>query len=275
MVALELACVAIVALYVVVRVRQDANPRAFLLRLLALAVGAWVGENTCIHAYHFYAYSPRWSLFVDQVPILIVTIWPVVIHSAWDLARRLVSDPRRVPLVGGLIVLADASLIEPIAVQSSLWWWTEPGLFAVPPIGILGWAFFAGLALWTFERPRLTPLALFPIASGGVHLLLLATWWGALRWVNGTIEPWPVVALAWALSLGLAARAWRNGSGARIPRAELLLRIPAAGFFFVLLGIHGQDVWALIAYALAFAPPYLVLTWQSSRAAAAARPAAA
>ncbi|TNF30895.1 MAG: carotenoid biosynthesis protein [Deltaproteobacteria bacterium] len=268
MIALELACVAIVVLYLVVRVRRDPAPRTFLLRLLLLATGAWIGEDTCIHAYHFYAYSPRWSLFLDQVPVLIIAIWPVVIHSAWDLARRLTRDPRRVPLVGALIVLADASLIEPIAVQSGLWWWTEPGLFAVPPIGILGWAFFAGLAMWTFDRPRLPAVSLFPIASGGVHLLLLATWWGALRWVNGTVDPWPVVGLAWALSLGLAALAWRRDAGARVPRVELLLRIPAAGFFFVLLALYGADATALIAYALAFAPPYLVLTWQSSRTAA-------
>ncbi|PKN58337.1 MAG: hypothetical protein CVU56_06155 [Deltaproteobacteria bacterium HGW-Deltaproteobacteria-14] len=266
MIALELACVAIVALYLVVRVRRDPEPRAFLLRLLVLAVGAWIGEDACIRAYHFYAYSPRWSLFLDQVPLLIIAIWPVVIHSAWDLARRLTRDPRHVPLVGALIVLADASLIEPIAVQSGLWWWTEPGLFAVPPIGILGWAFYAGLAMLVFGQRRRSVAWVFPIASGGVHLLLLATWWGALRWVNGTIDPWPVVGLAWALSLTLAALSWRRGAGARVPRVELLLRVPAAGFFFVLLALHGADAWALVAYALAFAPPYLVMTAQSWRA---------
>lgn len=273
MIALELACAAIVALYLVVRARLDPAPVAFLARLALLAAASWAAEDVCIHVYGFYAYSPRWSLFIDQVPLLIIAIWPVVIHSAWDLARRLVRDPARVPLVGALLVLADASLIEPIAVQSGLWWWTEPGLFAVPPVGILGWAFFAGLAMLTFARPRPWPLAVFPLASGGVHLLLLAAWWGALRWVNGTVDPWPVVALAWALSLALAALAWRRRAGARIPRVELLLRVPAAAFFFVLLGLYGSDAWALVAYALAFAPPYLVLTthaWRSPAAVGAA-----
>ena len=52
----------------------------------------------------------------------------------------------RVALLGAAIVLADASLIEPIAVRAGLWRWTEPGLFAVPLVGIVGWAFFAWAA---------------------------------------------------------------------------------------------------------------------------------
>jgi len=265
-IALELGCVAIVALYLAVRVPRDPEPRAFLLRLAILMLAAWVGEDSCIHAYHFYAYSPRWSLFVDQVPLLIVAIWPIVIHSAWDLAKRLVRRPALVPLAGALIVLTDASLIEPIAVRADLWRWSEPGLFEVPPIGILGWSFFAFLALSVLSSPRVRrPLAV-PIASAGVHLLLLAAWWGALRWVNGTVTAWPAVALAWAVSLALAAYAARAGSGRRVPVHALLLRIPAAAFFFILLAAYGAG--DLVAYALAFAPPYLVLTSQAWRGAA-------
>ena len=37
-------------------------------------------------------------------------------------------------------------------------------------------------------------------------------------------------------------------------------RVPAAAFFFVLLALYGRREPALIAYALAFAPPYLALT---------------
>ncbi len=271
-VGLQLACLAIVALYVVMRAPRDPDPAAFLMRLGALMAASWLAEDTCIHLYGFYGYSPHWTGFVDRVPILIVTIWPVVIHTAWDLARHLAPRRALVPWIGAGIVLGDASLIEPIAVQAGLWRWYEPGLFAVPPIGILGWALFALLAIAVLDRgaagprSRPTPLtlaALFPVASVGVHALLLALWWGALRWVNHDVPPWPVVALAWALSLGLAARAIKTGAGRRVPRLELLLRAPAAGFFFVLLAVHGAELPALVAYALAFAPPYLVLTAQA------------
>ena len=54
-----------------------------------LAVAGFLGEDSVIRAYGFYFYSPRWHLFLDRVPLMIVVIWPVVIHSAWSLARRL------------------------------------------------------------------------------------------------------------------------------------------------------------------------------------------
>jgi hypothetical protein len=53
----------------------------------------------------------------------------------------------------------------------------------------------------------------------------------------------------------------------------MLLRIPAAGFFFVLLALHAEGAAPLVAYALAFAPPYLALT--AFRGAGAPEPSAA
>ncbi|MFT7582327.1 MAG: hypothetical protein ACI9MR_004009 [Myxococcota bacterium] len=270
MIGLELSCVAIIALYLFVRASKDPAPKAFLGRFLLLMIASWVGENSVIHAYHFYGYSPRWSIFVDQVPLLVITIWPVVIHSAWDLAKRLTKRPERVPLIGAALVLADASLIEPIAVQAGLWQWYEPGFLAVPPVGILGWAFFAWGCLWVFEHKRLPNLSAVGLGALIVHPLLLAAWWGFFRWVNGDVAPWPVVGVAWALSLGLAFQAWRSGAGRDIPLYELLLRVPAAGFFFVLLALHSAGIWALVVYALAFAPPYLVLTVNAQKGASAA-----
>ena len=69
MVLLELTCLAIVILYLVVRIRRDASPLAFLRRMGLLCAASWIGENTVIHTYHFYQYSPSWHLFVDQVPL--------------------------------------------------------------------------------------------------------------------------------------------------------------------------------------------------------------
>jgi hypothetical protein len=171
-----------------------------------------------------------------------------------------------------LFVFADASLIEPISVQAGLWHWNEPGLFAVPPIGILGWAFHAGWCITVFEANRRASrspganAAILVISPLGTHLLLLATWWIALRWVNVPIPPWPVVALAWVLAIVLATRAWRTGARKRIPPAEMWTRVPAALFFFVLLAIHGRALPELVVYAFAFAPPYIALTqWRQAR----------
>ena len=196
---MQLACLAIVALYVAVRMRR-AEDRVQVARRLALLVAAsWLGEDSVIRAYGFYFYDARWDLFVDKVPLMIVIIWPVVVDSAWQLARRLA--PSRVALAAAALVLADASLIEPIAVHAGLWRWTEAGLFAVPPIGILGWALFAfaAIALW------------------------------------------------------LRARAL----GRRIPAEELLVRVPGALFFFVLLALHPSA--PLFAWTAAFVPAWLAL----------------
>jgi hypothetical protein len=281
MLVLQLSCAAILALFVVVRVSRDPSPARVLRRLALLAVASWIGEESCIHLYHYYFYSPDWSLHLDQVPLLIPLIWPVVILSAYDLAgfvSRVNNRPPRalvIPLLGAAIVLADASLIEPIAVASGLWTWTAPGLFAVPLIGIVGWSFFAGAAMTVFDREdrraaaRALPEALvLVVAPAATHVLLLTTWWGLFRWTQGLVAPWPVVAIAWTLSVALAALAWRAAVRRRIPAIFMWLRVPAAGFFFVLLALHGRSLAPLVAYALAFAPPYLAMTaWTPRRAA--------
>lgn len=132
---LELVCAAIVALYVVVRARRDPEPKRFLSRLFFVAVAGWTGEDSIIHAYDFYGYSREWTVLLDELPLMVLVIWPVVISSAWDLARRLAGDSTKAVLLGAAIVLFDASLIEPAAVRAGLWAWNEPGLFHVPHAG--------------------------------------------------------------------------------------------------------------------------------------------
>ena len=264
MTALELVCLLIVAQFVVIRARRDPRPWAFVRRLGALAVAAWIGEDTCIRLYGFYEYAPSWTLWVDVTPLAVPLIWPVVVHSAWDLARYLLPPGSRwVVPAAAAIVLADASFIEPIAVRAGLWWWTKPGLFAVPPVGVLGWALFALAALTMLTRwPRLLErplgwLALWVGAPLACHALLLAAWWGALRWVSGPVPAWPAVAVAAAGSAWLTWRALRGHVRRRIPRAEMLARVPAATFFMVLLVAYGLEQPALVAWSLAFSPPYL------------------
>ena len=269
MIVLEACCVAIVLTFVVVRARRDPQPLVFLRRLLIMSAAGWVAENTVIEAYGFYAYSPKWSVILHHVPLMIIVIWPMVIHSAWDLARHLWgrSHPRA-PWFAAALVLGDAWLIEPVAVNAGLWHWTHPGLFEVPPIGVIGWAVFAWFVVWLFERSQratspqsrlLFDLSALVLPTLGTHLVLLLMWWGAFRWVDQPIPPYAGVAVAWVLSLTLAGYAFVSKARTRVPLADLSLRVPAALFFFVLLGLHYDGNTALVAYALAFAPPYLAL----------------
>jgi len=265
-IALELSCVAIVLTFVVVRARRHPRPQVFLRRLVLMSAAGWISEDTIIRAYDFYHYSPKWSVILDHVPLMVIVIWPVVIHSAWDLTRHLVGKghPRTPWIVAGF-VLADAWLIEPIAVNSGLWAWHEPGLFDVPPIGVIGWSVFTWFVIWLFERSEEeqdhlpTELAALVVPALGSHLVLVAMWWACFRWVNHTIPDAAGIAVAWALALALGAWALKAGARRKVPFIEMSLRVPAAGFFFVLLALDGADRLTLVAYALAFAPPYLAL----------------
>jgi hypothetical protein len=257
LVPLEAFCIAIVSVFVVVRAGRDPNPRDFLLRMFLLAAAGWVGENSVIHAYGFYSYSPEWSLFIDQVPVMIVVIWPMVIHSAWDLARRL-SSPKWTPWVAAGFVCLDAWLIEPVAVRAGLWVWTEPGLFEVPPVGVFGWSFFALGAVAALSRLNGLRRGLVVIAAPlACHALLLSTWWLLFRWVNQPIPDLAGVIIAWGVGLAVMIWSLRTDASAKVPVAEMMLRGPAAAFFFVLVALTGGGL--LWWYAPAFAPPYLSL----------------
>ena len=182
--AIEIFSAVMVGLFVIVRARADDDPRTFLLRLVCIAAASWIGEQSCITAYGFYAYTREaWTLWLGSVPLAVVVIWPTVIHSAWDLARQM--RPAGSAFLAACMVFADAWLIEPVSVRAGLWAWTEPGLFEVPPIGVLGWAIFAFFAIWLLERglrgPRLVILVV--LAPLLLHSTLLAFWWGGFRWV--------------------------------------------------------------------------------------------
>ena len=266
MIAIQLASAAIVLLYFVVRLLRAEDKVRVLRRFVLIVIASWLAENTVIHAYGFYYYDPSWTIFVDQVPLMVLLIWPVVIDSAALLAHRLIGETSRAaPWLAAFIVLTDASLIEPIAVRAKLWYWTEPGLFYVPLIATLGWAIFAVASFHWFaivDRKKLPTwfdgllLIVAPVVS---HLVLVAVWWIIFRWINVPVPEWGAVAFAWTISIGLAIYALRHRLRERVPVVELLVRIPAAGFFFVLLAMYGTGVPALVAYALAFAPPYLAL----------------
>lgn len=268
MLILEASCLAIVTLYLVVRIAVDPVRPRLVRRLGLLMAASWVAENSVIHAYAFYQYSPAWSIFVDRVPLMIVVIWPIVIISAWDLVRALAGGRGglAVVLLTAAMVFADAYVMEPIAVSSRLWSWNAPGLFEVPPIGVLGWSLFTGSCLAIFDRVDrkeargLWDLLVLVLPIGFVHLALVALWWGLFRWISVPIPGEVGVLVAWLACATLALVALRHPAARRVSRRDLLLRVPAAAFFFVLLGLHSRNKPLLVAYAVAFALPYLVLT---------------
>ncbi len=269
MIGVELGCLGVIAFYLGARaIRGDLAEFARKAALLASA--AWLGEDTCIRLYGFYSYSPAWHGAIDRVPVLVAVIWPLVILSADTLARAL--RPRatagaRATLAGALVVL-DAAFIEPASVQAGLWSWTVPGVFGVPLIGILGWGLFAGSALYALERlPRRAAAATLVLAPLATHAMLIVGWWGLLRWLP---RPLPDLGALAVVAPASAALTWViTRTGARVPMAEMVSRLVAATFFFVLLGVYAREVGALVAYAAAFAPPYftlMVVSWRPARA---------
>ncbi|MDP7033315.1 MAG: carotenoid biosynthesis protein [Planctomycetota bacterium] len=268
MIVVQFVCLGIVALYVVARVRNVPDPSSFCRRLCFLAVASWIAEETMILAYRFYRYDPQWNLFLGHVPLAIALIWPVVIHSAWDLAGALVRS-KRVAFLGGLLVLADASLIEPIAVASGFWSWEVPGLFEVPLVGLIGWALFAGMAIRVLESNRMgswvRDLWVLVVPGLFAHLGVLAFWWGGLRWFQREIPGEWACLVGWCLSLFLSGVVLRYQLGKRVSSSDLFLRIPPALFFYALVFGYGMQSSYLLIYSMAFAPPYVFLTIRSAR----------
>ncbi len=261
MIPLELACVAILAAYFAAHRREPG-----LLRDAALVgCASLVGEDSVIRAYGFYAYAGGWHLRVDQVPLLVPTIWAPVVLSARAVAGAIApgaSPAREAALVGALVTF-DAFLIEPIAVRAGLWAWSEPGVFTVPVIGIVGWGLFAAAVTWLMRRwdgPRRW-LAV-PLSVLATHAMLLALWWGALRWVWRAELAWGacMAALA-AASAAYTGAVWRTG--ARLPWRELGPRAAATGFFAALLASR-LDV-RLGLWAALFTPPWLVFVGRALR----------
>jgi len=267
MIVLETACLIIMMFYLIMRLHGVPNKTNILLRFAAVATAAWIAEDSAIRLYGFYQYSPHWSVFVDQVPLMVMLIWPIVVDSAIVMAGGGTEKHRALTTVlVGALVLSDASLIEPVAVFSGLWSWNAPGLFGVPPIGVFGWAFFAfavtGIVRRLATNDHMKLLLIPLLAPLATHALLLAAWWSSLRWVSVPLNIGWAAALLWSLSLVVTVSVVRRRPGDRVQPQILAARVPAALFFFGLLALRGgeADLWT---WVLAFVPPYLALSSQT------------
>ncbi len=268
----ELACVVVVVLTLAAMARRT-PARELLASYGLLAAAGFVGEETCILFYRFYAYAPGWHLRVHEVPLLVPLIWPLVILSAQQVAAAL--DPtgeaplRRAVLVGGLVVV-DASLVEVVAVRAGLWSWSEPGHLHVPVLGIVGWGYFAGAAELALSRLRgARRLAVVLVAPLATHALLVVSWWGLFRWtLRGELGLTSSVVVG-ALSLGCSILVLRARlAGRAIPMEVASPRMLAAALFFALLATSAPLWRSAPAPASPFSPFPDVLLWLHTAAVA-------
>ncbi len=239
------------------------RPRYFL-ECAAIVAAAWLGEESCIRLYAFYSYSGDWWLFLSHLPVLIVAIWPLIVQSARSVVKELWPDARHQFLLVALVVLVDASLMESIAVANGLWSWVEPGYLGVPLIGILGWVFFAAPAALALESRSLgRAIAGCFAAVLATHALLLATWWGILRWfLRGDLGASAVLGFA-PIALVMLALVWRSRRALR--PTTVLARVAAASIFIALLVLRSSKDVPLMAHTSLVAAPYLLASLRRGR----------
>lgn len=239
----------------------------------ALAIAAWMGEETCVRFYEYYHYATHWHLLLDRVPILVPLIWPLVILSARDVAAAVwPSITKYRPLVVFAVVAFDASLVEVIAVRAGFWSWADQGHLGVPIIGILGWGYFAMGAdlalsgrLFSREPNRkerfFATLLVAPLVT---HAFIQLTWWGFFRWAQraplGDASLWGLGAVS-ACVLMMVLRARLRGGG--ILMSIALPRMVAASLFFALLVSTAPTDVPLWIHTIAIAVPYFAATRMS------------
>ena len=262
----EISSLLILALAAALQARAGrARLRRFLFEAGLIGVGAWLAEDACIRLFHFYAYAPGWTVRLDQVPLLVAVIWPFVVLSARGVCEALPGAGRSrrgrwpLPLRAGLLICLDAALIEPVAVRAGLWSWSEPGLWGVPLIGIVGWGVFGAVALALLGGEKDRKLSLPVCAPVSTNVLLLVLWWGGFRWILRGAWP-PVLCVALSAAVATVALFLLRARRGTISLEIMLPRAAAAALFFALLALAGPGQPLLWAYAAPFALPWLWLT---------------
>ncbi len=238
--------------------RGELGDRRFWATYAALAVAAWIGEQSAISLYHYYSYDiGGWHVLIGDVPLAVVLIWPMLLLSTRELLRRLGRRGGRAAFLGAGLTFLEATFVEVVCVDAGLWRWEGAGILGVPIIGVVGWSAFALGAFLTLEAGRvfLAPLAA-PVA---LHLALPAVWHAGLSRVSSAALPNSAVLLGEglvALVLGIGALRIRNR--ADIGMSEVLPRVAAAELILLLLPVAGASL-SVVAFAAVFSLPYLAL----------------
>ncbi len=259
----EVCCVVIIVMTLGVTARRT-PARSLLIDYARLAVASWVGEESSVAVYRFYAYAPAWDARIHHVPLLVPLIWPLVILSAERVSRALApgaGGAGRALLVGAIVTL-DASLVEVVAVRAGLWSWAEPGHLSVPLIGILGWAYFAASASFVLDRTRgAWRWLVVLLAPLGTHALLVLSWWGLFRWtLRGDLGTGSVRGIAAVGLFACFAAIGLRRLGRDIPLEEATPRMIAASLFLALLLTTAPTNVPLWIHTLAVAAPYVAAT---------------
>jgi hypothetical protein len=257
----ELACVPVLAIALALTARR-VGARALATDYALLALAGFLGEESCIHLYDHYHYALGWHARIDEVPLLVPLIWPLVILSAREVRTALLPelDPWRGALAVFALVSLDASMVEIVAVRAGLWTWAEPGHLGVPILGILGWGFFAGAADLGMSRWKgAARVAIVPFALLVAHALIVTSWWACFRWtLRGDLGVTSFVVLG-GLSILAGARALElRRAGHMIALAVALPRVIAASLFFALLITTAPFEVALWLHVVAIAVPYVL-----------------
>lgn len=269
---LELGCVAIVAVWYALRLLIHEKRRTLLAEALVIMVAAWASEQSAISLYGFYAYADRWWLMLGDVPLTVVLIWPVVVLSARDVINALLWGDRaspssvRVAAIALAVITFDAAFIEPAAVDAQLWTWSEPGVFGVPIIGIVGWGVFGALMVLALgvRRGAVSRVAAVVVVLPALHIVLLALWWGGFRFVTVSLTDVASASSMVVIGVALGFGIWWVRQSQRVPIAFVLLRAPGALFFVVLMA-SGAPPTALVVWSVAISVPWSVLAlraWQ-------------
>jgi hypothetical protein len=250
---------------------KETKPKVFLKKFFFCATAAWMAEESCIMLYGIYTYGPVWNFFVADVPLVVIIVWPAIILSATVLSSCLLTpNSSLIPLVAGAIVLTDAMLIEPISVNFNLWRWHQPGLFGVPLIGFLGWAYFAVFSVGFFvpigllSRIKLRLPIMLVVSVIGTHLCLLISYWAFFKWNILSLSPTFSSGAIWIVSVIIFSIFLFSKIGDRVELKTLLFRLPAAIFFYILLFIKKDSPMPLIVYSLAFILPYIAILVRSN-----------
>lgn len=259
--ALQLPALAILVVWVAIRLQRAPRPRATATRLSALTAAAWLVEQSMIRAHGYHFYSDAWWLFIGHVPLLVVLAWPVLIDAAWSCAEVLASGRWSRVMLCALLVGVDVAIVQPLGVHTGLVRWNATGPLGVPPIALFGPAIFAGAAArlcLTDEDPKIAgALADALAAVGAAHLGVLVTWYAGLGRLEQTAGSLPLVATTMVLGFVGAIAALRRR--AALPPGLAGVRAIAAVLFF-LAAIVGRAPLVLWLWAAALALPWLGLT---------------
>ena len=192
--------------------------RRGLVRLLTVAAVAWAAEQTLLRAHGYHFYSSEWLVVAGAVPLVLPMWWALAIVTAYDVTEH-ASDPRYAAAFAGLLVLADAAILQPWLVSVGGCRWNGAGPFGVAPIGIVAPAIIAYASGGVLRRADRGPWQSVVVdgfaAVGTVHLAVLGAWHVGLKFLEG---PWPAVAtalVAVAIAALSAAIVWTRPGRAR------------------------------------------------------------